>query len=552
MSDRTDRRGAKRPAEERDRRSAVPRRAFLGRLLSTSGVVVAAGCGKALDPTPTSGVAPATQEAVATPAGPATPPPPQLPDGLKAAHFVVHNRSPLALETRRSEMGRSVITPLSRFFVRNNLPRPDVSIVASPDAWKLEVRGVVRPKTLTLAELKGLGLDTDTTVLQCSGNGREFYEHGPSGSQWATGAAGCAMWTGVRVSTLVAHLGGPVAGARFLTSTGGEELPKDVERDLVVVERSIPLAKGLSDCLLAWEMNGQPLPISHGGPLRLVVPGYFGCNNIKYVKTIAATAVESTAKIQATGYRLRPIGQKGAPTQPPMWRMPVKSWLNGPGADGQVTLAGDVVFHGVALAGERGVAKVEVSLDQGGSWHPATLHEPDMGPNAWRLFSYRAKLAPGTHTVVTRATDTQGDVQPKERVANERGYGNNAWLDHALTVKVVADVQQVIASTTRAADAGGKVHAPAAARRPVKLSAAGQRGKQVLAEVAEPACGACHTLADAGTKGAVGPNLDALHPGVKRVEAALRNGVGAMPSYGGKLSEAQIKDLAAYIAEATR
>ena len=177
---------------------------------------------------------------------------------------------------------------------------------------------------MTIKDLKALGSTTITAVLQCSGNGRFFFEHGPSGSAWGVGAAANVQWTGVPVKMVLEAMGGAAEGARFLTGTGGEPIPAALnERDLVV-ERSIPLEKGMEDAILAWELNGEPVNISHGGPLRLVVPGYYGVNNVKYLKRLAATAKESDAKIQVSKYRVRPIGEKGAADQPSMWAMNVK------------------------------------------------------------------------------------------------------------------------------------------------------------------------------------------------------------------------------------
>jgi DMSO/TMAO reductase YedYZ molybdopterin-dependent catalytic subunit/mono/diheme cytochrome c family protein len=471
-----------------------------------------------------------------------------LPDGLDAATFHVHNLSPLALEAKRSAMGAGVITPLSRFFVRNNLPRPSERILANRKAWSLELDGVATPGSITLAQLQQLGVETVAHVVQCSGNGRAFYAHGPSGSPWATGAAGCALWTGVRVSKVLERFGGATDGMAFLTATGGEPIPEGVDRDTVIVERSIPLEKAMKDAMLVWEMNGEPLPISHGGPLRLIVPGYFGCNQIKYVKRIAATSGETDAKIQKKGYRFRPIGESGSPAHPSMWRMPVKSWVNGPGADDEPVLAGPTTFYGVALSGERGIAKVEVSMDDGATWTPAELVGPDLGPNAWRTFQYTADLAPGTHTILSRATDTTGEFQPESRVPNERGYGHNGWRDHGLTVRVVAELDLSIPD----APAEDEAVVAAAPAEPVELSEAGKRGKAVFTEQAQPACGACHTLADAGTNGAVGPNLNALAPDAARVQSAVTGGVGTMPSFEASLSEQQIQDVATYVFEATK
>lgn len=472
-----------------------------------------------------------------------------LPDGLDASKFHLHTRRPLTLETRRSSFGRSAITPTSLFFVRNNLPMPSPSILDDADSWELEVEGTNDARKISVGELKQLASETIASVVQCSGNGRKFFEHGPSGSQWGTGAAGCAMWTGVRVRDVIEMLGGPVAGAKFLTSTGGETLPEGVDPLSVVVERSIPLEKGLGDCLLAWEMNGVPIPITHGGPLRLIVPGYYGCNQIKYVKRIACSAEQTQAKIQKSGYRFRPIGEKGSPSQPSLWRMNVKSWINGPGADDRPVLKGKVQFYGVALSGERAVSKVEVSLDDGATWQPARFLGADMGPSAWRSFAFEADLAPGTYTVASRATDAAGDSQPPSRVENERGYGGNGWREHALTITVVDRLPKaVVAKASTSPPVGG----PGKPKDSVALSVEGQKGKAIAQSDAQPPCGACHTVGDAGLTGVVGPNLDELKPSEQQVVAAVTNGVGAMPPYKGTLSDDRIRLLAKYIVEATK
>jgi DMSO/TMAO reductase YedYZ molybdopterin-dependent catalytic subunit/mono/diheme cytochrome c family protein len=471
-----------------------------------------------------------------------------LPDGLDRANFYVHNEKPLALETKRSKLSSSPITPAGVLFVRNNLPMPDKAIVANPDEWILEIKGVKSERSLSLAQLKTLGRSFETSVLQCSGNGRAFFEHGPSGSQWSVGAAGCVVWGGVRVSEVAKFLGGPVSDLKFLTGTGGEILPEGVDIKATVVERSVPIEKGLKDCLLAWEMNGEPIPITHGGPLRLVVPGYFGCNNIKYVKTLAFTAKESESKIQQKGYRYRPLGEKGNPTQPSLWRMPVKSWINGPGADDTPTLSGMVHFHGVAFSGERGVNKIEVSMDKGKSWVQAEFDGPSMGSNAWSSFHFAVELDAGEYSIVSRATDTQGDIQPQARDDNERGYRYNAWEEAVLTVRVVDVLPKPTAAEKTEAKAPPVPDLP---KKQVKLSEAGQRGKAVFTQSAQPGCGVCHAFLDAEAVGAVGPNLDELKPSLEQAENAVRNGVGIMPSFGGSLSSEQISDLAQYIKEAT-
>ena len=465
--------------------------------------------------------------------------------------FIIHNDLPWALETRRSQFGFGPITPASHLFVRNNLPTPPASLTDQGDDWSLDVGGCAREGSLTLADLKRMKSRTVATVLQCSGNGRDFFSHDPSGSQWGVGAAGCVLWTGVTVADIFEQFGGVKLDLSYLTATGGEELPEGVNQDAVVVERSVPIEKGLKDCLLVWEMNGAPLPVIHGGPVRLIVPGYFGVNNVKWVRRLAATADESGAKIQQSGYRMRAEGLAGGPEHPSMWRMPVKSWLNGPGADGAPVLAGLNTLYGVAFSGERGVEAVEVSADDGATWQQAEWVGPDLGPNAWRTFQFAANLPIGEHRFVTRATDTEGDQQPKLAVHNHRGYGHNGWQDHALRVQAVAElpVAEMRASLQGAESSAAKVNVSMAA---LALSDKALEGKQLFVEQAQPGCGVCHSLADANARGVVGPNLNQLSPSLAQVENAIAQGVGAMPAYGAQLTENEIAALAAYVVEATR
>jgi DMSO/TMAO reductase YedYZ molybdopterin-dependent catalytic subunit len=201
------------------------------------------------------------------------------------------------------------------------------------------------------------------------------------------------------------------------------------------VERSVPL-KILGEALLAWEMNGEPLPLAHGGPLRLIVPGYYGVNNVKYLRRLAFTAAETDANIQASGYRVRPVGEKGKPGQPTMWEMNVKSWIDHPAGTGEPLPAGVVQVRGVAFAGTRPVSRVDVSIDGGKTWRRARFVGPDLGRYAWRQFVLPVTLAPGSYTLASRATDTGGNVQPAERLENERGYGHNGWHDHAVRISV--------------------------------------------------------------------------------------------------------------------
>lgn len=357
----------------------------------------------------------------------------ELPDYVAwkdADDFIVHSEQ--TLETKREVIGGRSLTPARDLYIRNNLPAPPESVVADRDAWEIAFEGVARPASMTLGELKRMGVETVACVLQCSGNGRAFFDHETSGSQWSVGAAGNVLWTGVPLARVVEALGGPGDGAAFLTGTGGEAIPDGLDPKTIMVERSVPLP-ALERALLAFEMNGEPMPLAHGGPARLVIPGYFGVNNVKYVKRIALTPEESDAKIQRTSYRVRPVGVSGDPSQPSMWEMYVKSWVTTPLTDPGT---GRTLIQGVAMGGMNDLERVEVSLDGGENWREAAFTGPDLGRFAWRPFALETDLAPGTYVIASRATDASGVSQPEEFPPNERGYGHNGWIDHAVELTV--------------------------------------------------------------------------------------------------------------------
>jgi|SRR5690554_1147453 len=350
-----------------------------------------------------------------------------------ADSLIVHSAN--TIETKRSAFGQSGITPLDRLFVRNNVTPPPADIVKDPDAWTVEIEGTGSPAQLTLAELKTMGLENVPMVLQCSGNGRGFFPHKPSGTQWTVGAAGCVIFTGVPVRALLEHVGGIQDGMEYMTGTGGEAIPEGIDPNTVLVERSVPVA-AVEHALLAWEINGEPLPLAHGGPLRLVVPGYLGVNNVKYLKRLAFTKEQSPANIQQKSYRFSPIGVSGTPEYESIWESPPKSWINSPSDPDQSVPAGRVMISGVAMGGMSAAKTIEVSVDGGQSWQDATFVGPDLGPYAWREFVFITDLSPGTYELASRTTNEAGDSQPEERRENNRGYINNSWRDHMVRVTV--------------------------------------------------------------------------------------------------------------------
>lgn len=347
--------------------------------------------------------------------------------------MIVHSAN--TIETRRGAAGNGALTTVNQLYVRNNLTPPNEAIVAKPDEWVVRVEGVRRPKSLTVRELKAMRNESVAMVLQCSGNGRGMFPSKPSGTGWQVGAAGCVMWTGVPVRDLVHVTGGVLPGMLFMTGTGGEVLPTGVDAKSRI-ERSVPAA-AMENAILAWEINGQPIPLAHGGPLRLVVPGFTGVNSVKYVKKLAFTAAESDSSIQQTDYRMTPAAEASMrPTDPSVWQMPPKSWINTPLAGDANLRANGFLIQGVAFAGVNAVKQVDVSVDGGKTWQRAALVGPDLGRFAWRQFELPVQLPAGRHVLASRVTDVRGTVQVENRVENKGGYLNSSWRDHAVSITV--------------------------------------------------------------------------------------------------------------------
>jgi DMSO/TMAO reductase YedYZ molybdopterin-dependent catalytic subunit len=326
------------------------------------------------------------------------------------------------------------ITPNDLFFVRNHW-NPAYSSSKSLKTWSLSVDGEVeRPLQLTLADLKGMPRTTVTCVLQCAGNGRALHKPAVPGVLWMYGAVGNARWTGVRVKDVLARAG-LKAAARHLHGFGSDKPPLNVPP----FHRSIELTKVLEDGILAFEMNGQPLPQPHGAPLRLVVPGWAGDHWMKWLVRLSPQAEPQKGFYMDTAYRwpVKP-GEPGVAFKPeemkPVTELFVKS--NFTDVPAAAKLGAPVTLRGFAFSGAPDIAKVEVSDDGGAAWKDAVL-DPQHDPYAWRLWSLRWEpKAPGKVSLLARATDSRGAVQPKEAVWNQSGYLYNAW--HEASVEVTA------------------------------------------------------------------------------------------------------------------
>lgn len=340
---------------------------------------------------------------------------------------------PLDAETPVQEFA-SYLTPNSRFFVRSHFG-PPLAELLSDSNWRLRVTGMVdQPLTFTLKELKQCNEVAVTAVVQCSGNGRAFHRPRAPGVQWERGAVGNAQWTGVRLRDVLVKAG-IQAGAHHVQFQGAD---RPIMDSVPLFTRSIPLKKALHpDTILAYEMNGRPLPLLHGEPLRVIVPGWMAESCTKWLTDITVQAEEAKGYYMQTAYRM-PTGPvepdtvaKGLSTS--VEAMVVKSLIAAP-QEGETVKSGPIAIKGVAWGGEVKVAKVEVSLDEGKTWETARLIGEDH-PYAWRQWQliWKAKTA-GTFTILCRATDDDATTQPKTSPWNPSGFFWNGWDRVTITV----------------------------------------------------------------------------------------------------------------------
>jgi DMSO/TMAO reductase YedYZ molybdopterin-dependent catalytic subunit len=329
----------------------------------------------------------------------------------------------------------SWLTPNERFFVRSHFGPPAPEAVQT-DTWRLAVKGLVKEGlSLSLKELQQFEAVTMTAVLQCSGNGRAHHRPKAPGVQWERGAVGNAQWTGVRLRDLLQRAEVKLQGLHVQLQ--GADRPAVATVPLFT--RSIPLAKALHpDTLLAYEMNGRPLPLLHGAPLRVITPGWMGQSCTKWLTEITVRADESPGYYMQQAYRIPETSIQHGSGLPgtamvPVEHMVVKSLIAAP-AEGDRVRKGPVTIQGVAWAGEAPVAKVEVSCDDGRTWEQARFIGEEQ-PYAWRQWQYvwNARAA-GPTVILCRATDAQGEQQPATSPWNPSGFLWNGWDRRIVTV----------------------------------------------------------------------------------------------------------------------
>ena len=315
---------------------------------------------------------------------------------------------------------RHPITPAGLHYLLIHYDIPAVD----PETFELEIAGAVeRPLTLPLDDLRRRERVDRAITFECAGNGRALLEPRPLSQPWLTEAVGTAEWGGARLAPLLEEAGIKQSAVELLFTA----LDRGIEGgEAQCYERALPIEEA-RDALLAYDMNGAELPPQHGFPLRLVVPGWYGMQNVKWLTRITALEEPYGGYQNAVGYRM--YDADGTPGEP-VTRMLPRSLMVPPGVPEFMTRTrhlepGRTTLGGRAWSGYASIERVELSTDGGASFEPAVL-EPALGPNAWRGWSFDWDATPGEHVLSSRATDAKGNTQPLDPAWNLKGYANNA------------------------------------------------------------------------------------------------------------------------------
>jgi DMSO/TMAO reductase YedYZ molybdopterin-dependent catalytic subunit len=323
----------------------------------------------------------------------------------------------LPLEALRHEL-----TPVGLHYLLIHFDIPAVDV----DTWRLEVGGLVdRPATFTLDELQARPTRSLTVTMECAGNGRALLEPRPLSQPWLTGAVGTAEWTGTPLAPILEEAA-LRAEAREVVFMG---LDRGIQGEVPhPYARSLPVAEAMRDeMLLAWAVNGEPLPPQHGYPLRLVVPGWYGMTHVKWLASITVIDREFDGWQQSVAYHLR---QSEEEVGSPVTRIQPRSLMVPPGVPDFFTRVrhldvGPCRLEGRAWSGWGPIERVDVSVDGGETWNEAQL---GTAPSefAWHGWTFEWNATPGEHVLCCRASDAAGNVQPDDGPWNFDGFCNNA------------------------------------------------------------------------------------------------------------------------------
>ena len=355
----------------------------------------------------------------------------------ESGDLIARQATPYNAEPPLAKLVENWMTPVNSFFVRSHGTVPAID----PKQFTLKVEGLVdKPLSISLAELiERFPAASTTATLTCAGNRRSEFAaiKKVSGVQWEAGAIGNAEWLGVRLVDLLKHVG-VKAGAKHVWFDGSDVITE--KNETFSFGGSIPIEKSLVSTatgatLLATQMNGQALTAAHGFPLRTVVPGFIGARSVKWLNKITVSDRPSPNHFVADVYKLVPeenaeLIAKTSPIYEFMLNSAVCLPASGANLNGdRVTVKGFALTNG---ATGRSIKLVEVSADGGQTWVPAKVTSP-VRDFCWVLWSVDVPLTSKTDSLIVRATDSSGEIQPQVSPWNYKGYQFNGW--HKISVK---------------------------------------------------------------------------------------------------------------------
>ncbi len=320
------------------------------------------------------------------------------------------------------------ITPNGLHFERHHGGIPDIN----PDAHRLLIHGLVkRPLVFTLEALMRYPMESRIAFIECAGNGAQLYQKdpAPAGIQALHGLMSCAEWTGVRLATLLDEAGVEPA-AQWILAEGA---------DAAGMSRSVPLAKAMDDALIAIYQNGEPVRPSNGYPMRLLLPGYEGNMNVKWLRRLKLTEGPTMTKDETSKYTILLADGKSLQF---CFAQEAKSVITRPSPGLTMNAPGLYEVTGLAWSGYGRIAKVDVSADGGASWTQAALQQPVL-PVAVTRFRAPWRWDGGPAVLQSRATDDSGYVQPsRAKLIADRG-ARGAYHFNGVTSWAVAQSGEV-------------------------------------------------------------------------------------------------------------
>jgi DMSO/TMAO reductase YedYZ molybdopterin-dependent catalytic subunit len=348
--------------------------------------------------------------------------------------LIIRQKEPRNLEAPFDRID-SYLTPAELFYIRSHFPTPDLDRAS----YKLRIDGAVKhPFAVGYEELRSMRSETRVAILECAGNSRVFLVPQVQGAQWGLGAVSNAEWTGVPLRALLERAGAADDACEIVLEGADSGTPKEqpIPPGPISYARSLPRAKAIGpDVLIAYQMNGRDLPRDHGFPVRAIVPGHYAMASVKWLTRIQAVRVPFLGYWQTSDYAYWD-SMDGRPVRRALGEMKLKSEIARPGVY-EILVANRIYpVSGAAWAGETDVTEIAVSTDGGRTWAEAEFLDP-VRRHAWRRwkFDWLTPKEPGQYTLLARAKDAGGVLQPDE---HDQNYGSYV-INHSLPIEVFVD-----------------------------------------------------------------------------------------------------------------